>query len=147
MKARHRPVVSWLRRTEYISGEASKHVGRTSTILEQSRLQRQRSANPSLFDRSRDHQIELVEKTFEVVQKCRRADHPLAALKHPRDSSLKAVQTWPVFPDFGNLVNSYSHCYFDDDPALKPVFKARSQVCLCIGSFLLIRFSLDPTLS
>jgi hypothetical protein len=122
---RHRPLVSWLRRTEYMSAtEGSRVIGRKKENIDLLRLQKQVQETPDLFDRSRDAQIRAIEKSFDVVNQ--RKD--IADWKHPARPNIHAVSVVPVLPDLDHWPNMYSHVLFDDDPARKPSAIPRSQV-------------------
>lgn len=123
-QVRHRPLVPWLRRTEYISGEASKLVGRKSTLLESERLAKQKAAHPDLFERSLRDQIEAIRETFATSSQ--RLKNP-QTIQHPRQPALHVRKVWPVRPDVLLASLQFTHGFFDDDPALKPLFKARHQ--------------------
>ncbi|KAJ3088239.1 hypothetical protein HK102_009194 [Quaeritorhiza haematococci] len=112
--SRPRPIVPWLRRTEYISAETSRTTGTKSESVETKMgISIMKDKNMTkLMDRSREGQIRAIEHTFEYV-----ADkEKLQAIKHPTDKSLKVAEVFPVFPDWELWSNEYTHAFFDADP-------------------------------
>ncbi|KAF9430250.1 hypothetical protein BGZ76_000905 [Entomortierella beljakovae] len=105
------PVVSWLRRTEYISSEtptgagkgAGKESGRKKKVV---------------VDDSREGQIAAIEKTFERFAKASSEEKFLTGLRHPTKPELTAVESLPVFPDFSIWGNDYTLVTFDVDPEM-----------------------------
>ena len=93
-----RPNVTWLRRTEYISGEYSKVVRETPELQKK---------DVAKLIQSREEQIRAIERTFELAEQ-----RPA----HPTDKNLTAVEMLPVYPDFELWQNSYTQCAFDADP-------------------------------
>lgn len=97
-----RPIVPWLRRTEYVSSE-SKQYGKASTMSKQKQTDRPRLEDVIEKGRLR------VEHTFNAAQKVSLSD-----LKHP--AGLQATEILPVFPDFEFWPNVYTLASFDEDP-------------------------------
>jgi RNA polymerase II-associated factor 1 len=97
-----RPIVPWLRRTEYVSSE-SKQYGKASTMSKQK--QRSRLSVEDIIEDGRAR----VEHTFNAAAKVQLSD-----LKHP--AGLKATEILPVFPDFEFWPNVYTLAAFDEDP-------------------------------
>lgn len=96
---RPRPIVPWLRRTEYISAD-HKQFGRLSgvetkmgqSVLKDESLQR-------LIPKTRDDRIRHIEDSFEKIAIYNK-DYSL--LKHPTNPSLKVTDMIPFLPDFEN---------------------------------------------
>ncbi|KAI1302176.1 hypothetical protein EDD11_005641 [Mortierella claussenii] len=111
------PVVSWLRRTEYISSETPTGAGKGAykETTKKKRIE---------VDNSREGQIRAIEKTFERFS--RRSDGSLisseqqflAGLKHPTKPGVTAVESLPIFPDFSIWGNDYTLVTFDVDPEM-----------------------------
>jgi RNA polymerase II-associated factor 1 len=101
-----RPVVPWLRRTEYISSEGSKLGRRVSSSLAE-------LPSPTIQHKSPDQLADVIEKSFALANQ--------AEVKHPTKPSLKAVEMLPVFPDFDIWPNRFAHCVFEDDPTVTPL--------------------------
>jgi RNA polymerase II-associated factor 1 len=108
---RHRPLVPWLRRTEYMSSEGSKMIGRKKENIEAKRLQQEIERAPENFDRSREAQLAAVERTFTHMASIKMHD-----LRHPTNKNLRAVECIPIFPNLDTWPNMYAQCVFDDDP-------------------------------
>lgn len=126
-KERHRPIVPWLRRTEYISSEGSRMVAKKQESVEQRRVQRRLDKQQDLlFDNSIESQLRMIENTFSTADLGKLSDFQL--LRHPGKPDLKAVEVFPVLPDFSDWTDMFVHCYFDDDPAVRPMNKLRSQL-------------------
>ncbi|KAG0056385.1 hypothetical protein BGZ83_005301 [Gryganskiella cystojenkinii] len=110
------PVVSWLRRTEYISSETPTGAGKGANKDPTARKHKM------VVDSSREGQIAAIGKTFErFLKKSPGADPEqefLAGLKHPTKPELKAVESVPVFPDFSIWGNAYTLVTFDVDPEM-----------------------------
>lgn len=101
-----RPTVSWMRKTEYISG------GGTETLYTRN-IKGSHKSNVQLdhADMSINEQLEVIESTFE------KANTPLSDLVHPSKPGVTAVKQWHVFPDFTLWENEYCQVSFTDDPA------------------------------
>ncbi|KAF9105614.1 hypothetical protein BGX27_009547 [Mortierella sp. AM989] len=105
------PVVSWLRRTEYISSETPTGAGKGAY--------KETTKKKSVFvDKSREGQIAAIEKTFQRFSKTSSEEKFLAGLKHPTNPGLTAVESLPVFPDFSIWGNDYTLVTFDVDPEM-----------------------------
>ncbi|KAF9187015.1 hypothetical protein BGZ49_004121, partial [Haplosporangium sp. Z 27] len=118
--SKHRlPVVSWLRRTEYISSETPTGAGK-GAYKESTRKKN------VVVDNSREGQISAIEKTFERFSKTSEEKF-LAGLKHPTNPGLTAVESLPVFPDFSIWGNDYTLVTFDVDPEMTNDRPSRSQ--------------------
>jgi RNA polymerase II-associated factor 1 len=101
-----KPSVSWLRRTEYISGEYSK------VIVGKENLESRMGLNMAPGDedyKTRDEHIRAIEEGFDA------AKHISG---HPTKPQLTAVNIVPVFPDQRLWMNQYTLCTFDDDPTM-----------------------------
>ncbi|KAF9291667.1 hypothetical protein BGZ68_002989 [Mortierella alpina] len=116
------PAVSWLRRTEYISSETPTGAGKGA--YKDTGAKRKTLA----VDSSREGQIAAIENTFErFLKKSPSSSSPsqpcseeefLASLKHPSKPGVKAVESFPVFPDFSIWGNAYTLVTFDVDPEM-----------------------------
>ncbi|KAI9143956.1 Paf1-domain-containing protein [Paraphysoderma sedebokerense] len=103
--SRARPLVPWLRRTEYIGSESTQY----------GRQREDRSAAADIQphkDRTREGQIRDIEATFEHA-----AAKNISTLKHPRKPHLKAVEMMPIFPELTLWPNDYCMIQFDGHPA------------------------------
>lgn len=103
--SRARPLVPWLRRTEYIGSESTQY----------GRQKEDRSAAADIQphkDRTREGQIRDIEATFEHA-----AAKNISTLKHPRKPHLKAVEMMPIFPELTLWPNDYCMIQFDGHPA------------------------------
>ncbi|KAI3648242.1 hypothetical protein MP228_006096 [Amoeboaphelidium protococcarum] len=103
-----RPVVSWLRRTEYFSADSTKSMGKSGLGDLKRHLNRQRKSILGM-DFSRDGQIKIINDTFDDLQ-------PLEELKHPQDESLHAVEEYVLQPDMAMDSIVLTNCIFDQDP-------------------------------
>jgi hypothetical protein len=65
----------------------------------------------------------MIDETFESADRLR----DLRNIRHPGKPDLEAVQVYPVLPNFRDWSDMFVHCYFDDDPAVKPIGKLRSE--------------------
>jgi len=113
VKQVNRPLVTWLRKTEYMTAEYDRLYGgarevEKQTVGKQTAKDLEESGdsefNPELLRQA-------IEDSFEKAKK-----RPI----HPTNPSLKAVQILPVFPDFELWGNSYQHVIFDGDPCPAP---------------------------
>ncbi|KAF9356316.1 RNA polymerase-associated factor [Mortierella sp. AD094] len=119
---KHRlPVVSWLRRTEYISSETPTGAGKGA--YKENNVGRKKKM---VIDNSREGQIAAIEKTFERLSKVSEEKF-LAGLRHPTKPELTAVESLPVFPDFSIWGNDYTLVTFDVDPEMTNDRSSRSQ--------------------
>ncbi|KAI9204435.1 RNA polymerase II-associated [Polychytrium aggregatum] len=107
------PNVSWLRRTEYISMEASRGTGKRNegvetkmglSIMKDKEIQK-------FFDLSQEGQIKAIEQTFESVKR-----KSLTHIKHPVRSGVTATEIFPIYPDFMLWPNKYVHSVYDANP-------------------------------
>ncbi|KAI8915762.1 RNA polymerase II-associated [Gorgonomyces haynaldii] len=115
--SRPRPVVPWLRRTEYIAAD-SKQYGRVTENKESKTLgvSIMRDAQvKQLMTQTIEDKIKSIEDSFIKSKKV-----ALDSLKHPTNPELKAVEIVPIFPDFGNWGNEYLLAAYDEDPTGKP---------------------------
>ncbi|KAF8936785.1 RNA polymerase II-associated [Dissophora ornata] len=110
------PVVSWLRRTEYISSETPTGAGKGAhkDVTKNKRM---------VVDKSREGQVAAIENTFERFLKkssgrSSSEEEFLAGLRHPTKPELKAVESLPVFPDFSIWGNAYTLVTFGSDPEM-----------------------------
>ncbi|KAG0012061.1 RNA polymerase-associated factor [Entomortierella chlamydospora] len=119
---KHRlPVVSWLRRTEYISSETPTGAGKGA--YKENNVGKKKNM---VIDNSREGQIAAIEKTFERFSKVSEEKF-LAGLRHPTKPGLTAVESLPVFPDFSIWGNDYTLVTFDVDPEMTNDRSSRSQ--------------------
>jgi RNA polymerase II-associated factor 1 len=80
--SKSQPGVSFLRRTEYISSEIVKIKG--------DRAKQARFKDKALGP---EDQLRVVESTFDA------SAEDLSKVRHPKKRNLKAVESWPLFPD------------------------------------------------
>ncbi|KAI8922651.1 RNA polymerase II-associated [Entophlyctis helioformis] len=114
--ARLRPIVPWLRRTEYISLEG-RTFGRNPdagvetkmgvSIMKDENLHK-------LMDRSREGQMKAIENSFDTVKKMN-----IKTIRHPTKPDVTPVEIFPVYPDFEFWPNSYVLATYDEDPLSK----------------------------
>jgi hypothetical protein len=126
--SRPRPLVSWLRKTEYISSN-SKQFGRHIAATADG-AQGHEGAGAPPPEGSREAEVAAIAATFEHVK--RQTFH---TLRHPAKRSLKAVEIIPVFPDFVMWPNKYDLVTFDGDPLSKDTLKVRGVGVACCLSF------------
>ena len=113
---RHRPLVPWLRRTEYISTETAR-VARTTVSSSPFHQQHQQHVYASP-----EEEWEAVDRSFEFS---------LANIKHPTRADLVPTEVLPVFPDFEMWPSSYVHCVFEDAPTNEQNFgEANARLCM-----------------
>ncbi|KAL2915135.1 RNA polymerase-associated factor [Polyrhizophydium stewartii] len=111
--ARERPVVPWLRRTEYIAA-TSRSFGRNAdegvetkmgvSIMKDNRVRQ-------LLSRSKDAQMDAIEATFDHAARA-----SLATLRHPTKKDVTPLEIFPIFPDFEFWPNQYLLASYDEDP-------------------------------
>jgi RNA polymerase II-associated factor 1 len=92
-----RPIVTWLRRTEYITGTKNSN-------QQHSKRDARQSAASSI-----DDPVAIITSTFEY-------DEDLANIKHPGKPGLKALESFALFPDFEIWPNEYVHVVYDSHP-------------------------------
>jgi RNA polymerase II-associated factor 1 len=102
-----KPSVSWLRRTEYISGEYSKITGIKGTH-DIKTIGTNAKVSKNTYETKEDH-IQAIEESFESVKKIH---------AHPTKPNVTMVDTIPVLPDKYLWMNQYTLCTFDDDPTI-----------------------------
>lgn len=115
VNARSQNGVSFLRRTEYIAGEAVRD--RKSGIG----LEAQHAVNAvkqSTDFSDPQKQLETVLKTFED------ASQDLSALKHPTKKGLHVVDSWEVLPNFELVGNEYINIKLTGPPSIKEIRSA-----------------------
>jgi len=109
-----RPMVTWLRPTQYISSEVNKQGQSTQTPVE-AKMGLSVMSDPTFrrdVDASPAAQIHAIEKTFTDIRKT-----DFAALKHPTNKSLTVKEVFPFVPDFEHWGEEYSIVNFPEDPA------------------------------
>jgi len=62
-------------------------------------------------DLSVNGQIKSISRTFKIIN-----ETDLFNIKHPTKAYLKAVEIFPVFPDFVRWPNTYSHVQYNSSP-------------------------------
>ena len=108
--ARHAKNVSWLRRTEYISTEATRFQPMTIEKAEAKvGFNIKKTFKEENLYLDRESQIAAIEKTFEDVKK------PIE--KHGSKPGVTAVEVLPVMPDFKVWKYPCAQVIFDADPA------------------------------
>lgn len=95
-------------------------VGKKQENIDEMRLEKRLRQEPEIFDKSRESQLRMIEATFKSV--------PVKDIKHPDKPHLTAVEVFPLLPNFDRWPDMFMHCLFDDDPAVKPLGKLRSQL-------------------
>jgi len=107
-----RPQVSWLRRTEYISNEISNKFLKNNEFTEvKMGLSIAKDSAIKDVDLSVTGQIKSISRTFKIIN-----ETDLFNIKHPTKSHLKAVEIFPIFPDFVRWPNVYSHVQYNSSP-------------------------------
>ena len=101
--------VSFLRRTQYISSE----IGTTSKLKPQETERLARLASSLQAELEPHEQLAGVERTFSS------ANESLSSLQHPTKRELKAIQAWPILPDFEHFEQQYVNAKFPTNPAPK----------------------------
>ncbi|KXS18655.1 hypothetical protein M427DRAFT_29557 [Gonapodya prolifera JEL478] len=103
--------VSWLRKTQYISSDANKHLGYKAPQVEHGS-----APSPALEDIPESELLSrlqtTVERSFDSVK-----NTDLSRLRHPTKPELRAVEAYPLVPDFENWAGYFVSCvYQDGDP-------------------------------
>lgn len=107
---------AFLRRTQYISSEIA-----TSSKAKQVEAERAKRVKDAIrVELDPREQLLSVEKTFDLAQQS------LENLRHPAKRGLKAVQAWPVVPNFDLSEQQYLNAKFPSNPA--PRTKSRNVV-------------------
>jgi len=107
-----RPRVSWLRRTEYISNEVSNKFLKNNEFTEvKMGLSVAKDETIKNVDLSVNGQIKSITRTFKIIN-----ETDLFNIKHPTKAHLKAVEIFPIFPDFVRWPNTYSHVQYNSSP-------------------------------
>ncbi|KAJ3336521.1 hypothetical protein HDU93_002660 [Gonapodya sp. JEL0774] len=103
--------VTWLRKTQYISADASKHLGVKERQVEHGLepiAPTEELPPEELLARVRAS----VERSFDSVKTT-----DLSRLRHPSKPELRAMEAYPLVPDFENWAGEYLSCvYQDGDP-------------------------------
>ncbi|KAM3582191.1 hypothetical protein VKS41_005619 [Umbelopsis sp. WA50703] len=100
-----RPLVTWLRRSEYIQADSRTSTTKTETI-EANFAYSARTAPQRTYE-TREDQLEGIERTFELP----------AQIQHPRKKHLKVKATYPIFPDSKLEDNVYTIAQFTANPS------------------------------
>ncbi|RUP51383.1 RNA polymerase II-associated [Jimgerdemannia flammicorona] len=108
-----RPMVTWLRRSEYISSEASKTVGGKDQSVE-SRFGTSGRGHKATQYPTVSKQTAGIARTF--AQSASIASD-LKQLKHPKRPHLQAVSSHAIFPDLSTWSHVYTLGQFSTDPA------------------------------
>ncbi|ORY45306.1 hypothetical protein BCR33DRAFT_784696 [Rhizoclosmatium globosum] len=113
----HRPIASWLRRTEYISNDnkLAKQSSQSNNLSQNQQQQQQQTPQKKSLQQqlpnSKEALVKAIEKTF--VQA---ASANLTKLKHPTNPSLTATELLPLFPAFVHWPSDFYSVVFDADP-------------------------------
>jgi RNA polymerase II-associated factor 1 len=99
-----RPLVTWLRRSEYIQSDSRTSTTKAETI--ESNFAYSARTAPQRTYETREEQIEGIERSFE----------PPAQYQHPRKKHLKVKATYPIFPDTTVEDNVYTIAQFTANP-------------------------------
>ncbi|OZJ07020.1 hypothetical protein BZG36_00015 [Bifiguratus adelaidae] len=102
-----RPLVTWLRRSEYISNEDSKTATGGGSVEARFGFSARKARTTTYPDT--DLQLRGIKETFKTTH--------LSELRHPTKPHLQAVESWPVLPDFSSWSNVYTLGQFDENPA------------------------------
>lgn len=100
-----RPLVTWLRRSEYIQADSRTATGKTETI--ESNFAYSGRTAPQRSYETREEQLDAIERTFE----------PPTHYQHPRKKHLKVKATYPIFPDASVEDNVYTIAQFTAKPS------------------------------
>lgn len=99
-----RPLVTWLRRSEYIQADSYTSTTKSETI-EANFAYSARTAPQRTYE-TRHEQVEAIERTFECP----------THYQHPRKKHLKVKATYPIFPDASVEDNVYTIAQFTANP-------------------------------
>ncbi|KAG2186625.1 hypothetical protein INT44_002849 [Umbelopsis vinacea] len=100
-----RPLVTWLRRSEYIQTDSRTATAKSETI-EANFAYSARTAPQRSYE-TREEQLEAIERSFE----------PPAQFQHPRKKHLKVKATYPILPDTTVEDNVYTIAQFTANPS------------------------------
>ncbi|KAJ3200158.1 RNA polymerase-associated factor, partial [Clydaea vesicula] len=104
-----RPIVPWLRRTEYISSDIVKIRKEKKPMINNENEEKVTEK----IDTSVPGQIKAIENTFNYFKD---PQFNIKNIKHPTDKKKKIKEIFPIFPDFSNWPNQYSQVGFDSNP-------------------------------
>ncbi|KAI0729971.1 RNA polymerase II-associated [Fomitopsis betulina] len=100
------PHVTWLRRTEYLTREASSRP---------TAPQEAKHNTSAVVDVSRSAQIRDIEASFNATE-----SSALSTLKHPNKPGVTAVDSYDIFPDAEIWANAYDLFRFSERPGERP---------------------------
>lgn len=100
-----RPLVTWLRRSEYIQSDSRTATAKSETI--ESNFAYSARTAPQRSYESREEQLEAIERSFE----------PPAQFQHPRKKHLKVKAVYPILPDTTVEDNVYTIAQFTANPS------------------------------
>ncbi|RKP09601.1 RNA polymerase II-associated [Thamnocephalis sphaerospora] len=112
-----RPNVPWLRRNEYQSIEMGRNTAAKAAAAAAAAPPRI-TAQAAQEDCSREAQLRLIETSFEKMEQL-----DLSKLRHPKNPSLRAVESIPLLPDNADddvNFTAYTHCVFERPPGAQP---------------------------
>ncbi|XP_065563049.1 RNA polymerase II-associated factor 1 homolog [Artemia franciscana] len=109
--AQHRKTVSWLRRTEYISTEATRFQPTTAIEKAEAKVgyNVKKSLKEDLLYSDKESQIKAIEKTFE--------DAKVPIERHHNKAGVYPVEILPALPDYELWKYPCAQVIFDADPA------------------------------
>jgi hypothetical protein len=118
--AKKKEMPTWLRAPIYMSYDNQKY---GNALLNErdfmSSKESSREDGSLSFDRT--FQLKQIQESFQVLY-----NRPLSEYTHPNNPMLKAIESYPFFPDFENFVNSFAYIIFNSDP--KPKINNSSEV-------------------
>ncbi|XP_071961884.1 RNA polymerase II-associated factor 1 homolog [Antedon mediterranea] len=107
----HSKMVSWLRKTEYISSEYNRSQHRSDKVETKVAYSLKKQFTEEDVYKDRDSQLQAIEKTF--------IDAKLPITKHYSKPSVTPVDVMQIYPDFKLWTNPCAQVIFDFDPAPK----------------------------
>lgn len=120
---RKRPLVPWLRRTEYIS-HVDKTYGRSGDKgLESRPAGSEKTYEPLKTLKTAQDQMRAIERNFEYYLD----DNYLGTIKHPTNPDLRIEEVFPVFPDFEMWTQQFTHVVYTEDPGHKDHISSSSK--------------------
>ncbi|KAJ3191645.1 hypothetical protein HK101_007528, partial [Irineochytrium annulatum] len=115
-----RPVVSWLKKNEYVSieqGTLSK-ADINARVAEKKAQQSPKKKYEGLSPA--DALLKTIENTFDVAARTQLPSN-LSSLRHPTNPKLRCTEVLQVFPDFENWANRYYLTVYDADPLAEKI--------------------------
>ncbi|XP_033106393.1 RNA polymerase II-associated factor 1 homolog [Anneissia japonica] len=107
----HSKMVSWLRKTEYISSEYNRSQHRSDKVETKVAYSLKKQFTEEDIYKDRESQLQAIEKTFN--------DAKIPINKHYSKPHVSPVEVMPIYPDFKLWANPCAQVIFDFDPAPK----------------------------